>query len=265
MEDNEQVNSDVSTEVSSEPQPAPVENTAPATDGPAQETKTTDEKPTPFHEHPRWKEMVEERNKERERASTLERSLHDLKSNFERQAQASKGPSERDELFKRLKDIDPAFGGLMEEWASKMGKVDNLEQTYNQERATTTQERYASNLNQLHSEFKVPKELQTVYDSQIRAIAMSNPRLGLNDLPSVYKQVHDQLNGAIEARIRAATSSYINAKKNDAAVPAAQGKAKAPTQGKATKQSDYPKDPYEARQLVVKRVIEQAAKDRSRE
>lgn len=264
MEDNEQVNSDASLEASSEPQPAPVE-TAPATDGPAQENKPVDEKPTPFHEHPRWKEMVEERNKERDRASQFERQLQDLRSNFEKQASASKGPSERDQILTRLKEIDPQFGSLMEDVTAKLSKLEALEHTYTQDRATTTQERYTSGLNQLHSEFKVPKELQSLYDSQIRSVAMSNPRLGLNDLPTVYKQVHDQLNGAIQAQIRAATASYASAKKNDSAVPAAQGKAKAPPTTKGKEKSEYPKDPYEARQLVVKRVIEQAAKDRSQE
>jgi len=83
----------------------------------AQEEAPAAQKEVPFHEHPRWKEVMEERNTERQARAQLEAQLQSMQKQFE----AAQRPKDTRPDFKeisskmqeRLKGIDPEFQGYM--------------------------------------------------------------------------------------------------------------------------------------------------------
>lgn len=219
------------------------------------------EKQAPFHEHPRFRELVEQKNLAMREAQETRRALEQMQKQFEKrfaEVQKASQPVKEDPMVSRLKGIDPEFGA----WAEEMSRLKNqseemrqqiLQEVTQQQLVREARQAAVSSLNSLHEEFKVPKEWRNVYNDRIEAIAMrEGEKLTPADLPNVYKRVHDELAAAREQDKRSHLATYASAKAQDAAKPGAQPKGKPAANGK---KAEYSSDPAEARAQLVKSIL----------
>lgn len=240
----QETQSDVTQETSSESQ----------TEGqPEGQQAAPASKEVPFHEHPRWKEVMEERNAERQRAQALEARLQEM----DRRLQESSKPKSNQPDFKeistkmqeRLKGIDPEFQSYMQ----------LLEQQAlsSQEKLAAFEEKQlisslTSKFEDLASKSSLDPADKDLYFSKLDFAYRNGQIRSQADVEAVFKSIHEPQQKRLEAYKRAAIEEYTKAKKADSAKPKAQAQAKAPTQ--STRQVS--KDPTEARAEMIKRMAE---------
>ena len=248
------------TDVSAESSPAPESTEAQASPAPVEAAKQ--EQYVPYD---RFKELVEQKNEFSRKFDELEKRHKEYQSRFEQQEKASKGPSKDEQVLARLKGIDPEFAEFMESQSSRASKVDALEKRlaeYDQRESARSQEavrnQATSALEKLQGEHKVDKTIHEFYVARIKEMAQANPNLGLQDLPNVYKGLHDNMSKFLESQKRTSLTEYSDTKKADSKVPT-QSKAPAPK----TQQKTYSKDPEQARSEAKAEMV--AALKRARE
>jgi hypothetical protein len=223
LEGNEGMEQDVGTQESSPSETSTPESVTEVSAAESTGTqKQSAESSQPFHEHPRFKELIEERNTFKSEIENMRRQMEELR----------KPPKENKEhpFVSRLKEIDPQYG----EWASNQEKLaeklSQFEQWQQEQTRTAIVQQYETGISKLHDQYKVPSELQEIYKEALDAAAIKNPKLGLKDLPNVYKQVHDKFSKLLESTKRAERASYVVDKSKDAKAPATQPKG-APATG----------------------------------
>ncbi len=217
---------------------------------------TQQTKETPFHEHPRFKELVEQKNQFatqlQERSTRYERELSELKGQLEK-LNTPKTPEAKNALIERLKGIDPEFGAWAEKQEATAKELQELRDWKAQTSQTTQQQTVNSELDKLHAEHKVPKELQGMYKAQIAEMARANPNLKMQDLPVVYKQLHNQINKYLDNRDKEKLAGYTKSKTADSNIPTGAQRGVAPTPN--GKKPEWSKDPEEARGQLVSRIM----------
>jgi DNA repair exonuclease SbcCD ATPase subunit len=187
----------------------------------AQQGSSAEPEKAPFHEHPRFKELIEER---KQYASQLE----EMRSQLERLQQQSK-PAEQSKahpFVAKLKEIDPAYG----EWAEKLemsaSQIEKFQQWQQAQESKALLSQYESSIEKLHTDNKTPDEvkgmIRKLVDSEIR----SNPKLGLKDVPNVYKSVHEEYTKLIDGVKRSERASYVTDKRKDSSAPSSMPKGK---------------------------------------
>jgi len=204
---------------------------------------------TPFHEHPRFKEVIEQKNQLAEQNAQIQRQLEQMQHQFQ-QIQQPPQPKAEDPFVKRAKEIDPEFGKWAESQTDMQSQLEQFQQWRQQVEADHIRSQAESQISSLHEKNQVPEDLRTLYRDQIFAAAVQNPKLGINDLPQVYKQVHENFSKLLESTKRTERESYVAEKKQDAKTPAAQPKGQ-PASPDTAKWSE---DPYERRQQLINRV-----------
>ena len=249
MENLEQSTPDVVNEA---PSPSVESNSPPASAAPSAPAPEAAKEP-PFHEHPRFKEIINKNNEYSQRMREYEKQVQELKSTIEK-ANAPASPETK--LLQRLKDIDPEFGQFMEQQhatrAQLQEQLQQIEQWRSQQEAVAQRTQINSALEKLHIENKVPNELRKVYEAQLEQIARGNPNLGLQDLPSMYNEVHSTLSKYMEGVRREALASYSQSKVVSSSVPSP---SKGPSPKTGTAKTEYSKDPAEARAQVVRNTL----------
>lgn len=228
------------------------------TSGEAVETKQQSaEDNVPFHEHPRFKELVSQKNEAMEQAKTLSERYAQMEEQI-RKLQAPQAKKEENPLYSRLKGIDPEFGGEFEKVASSLKELEELKQwksNFEQEQVRT---RTVATVNQLHETNKVPSELRELYNQQLEGAYARDPKTFMKDVSASYKSVHDRMSKILDSVKRSERESYVTGKKADAATPGvSKGKSV-----NASKEFKYSDDPGEARSQLVKRAIELAKAER---
>lgn len=248
-EELEQSQSDVSNEASSAPQPSSEpENTVKT--GTSQESDKT-----PFHEHPRFKELIQQKNEFSERLKQYESRFEQMSKELTglKQPKAEEPKFDKTKLLERLKGIDPEFAAYQ---ASLLKELDDLRGW----KDTTVQERTSaevqSTLSKLHQDHKVDSpELQEWYKTRLKALSDSNPNLGVKDLPGMYKSVHESITKYFDSRDRQTVANYANQKKADSKVPSnSKGQSAKPHTPKPVQ---YSKDPEEARAQRVAGIMKE--------
>lgn len=211
----------------------------------------------PFHEHPRFKELIEQKNQFKQQVDQYTRQMADMERRFA-ELQKQNTPKPQDALMERLKGIDPEFADRF----GKLNKVDEVEkqlQEFNEWRQEQAQERVRmearSSIEKLFSENNVPKEMREIYEDRITAAANRDPNLGVGDLPRVFKSIHDQMSSLLDRTKRETTKSYVTDKSATAQKPSSQPKGKAPAVGK---KAEFSKDPAQARAEMVKQILAQS-------
>jgi hypothetical protein len=222
LTDNEQElqQTDVQDAPSSEEQPVQMSQ---ADDAQESAPKQEAPKETPFHEHPRFKELVEQKNRYAEESKSYAQRLQEMERRLQELSQP-KVQKQEDPLLARLKGIDPEFGERFAKLTSQEQELQELKSWKAQFEADQLRTRAVSELSKLHEENKVSPEMRKIYDAQIQAAATANPRLGLQDLPNLYKQVHETFSKMIDDAKRAERESYVASKKADAKAPTSQPK-----------------------------------------
>jgi uncharacterized protein YdcH (DUF465 family) len=188
----------------------------------------------PFHEHPRFQELVSQKNQFAEQVKQLQAEMASFK------ASQPKAAPERDELMERLKGIDPAFADRF----GKIGEVDKLKaeleevrQWRAQQSAQTEYQSVQNGKEKFYADNKVPAEHRELYEAQLIAAAQANPNLKTTDLPQVMKAIHEKTSKLLGGLQRSAQAQLVTAKKADGARPATQPKGQMPGAGKNEKGS----------------------------
>ena len=242
-----QSNGDASPE-SSSPAPESAASNSEQTSNEAQSKETN----LPFHEHPRFKELIEERNQWKSQFSDIQRKMQEYEERFK--ANEPKEVTPEMKMVEELKQIRPEFGQLIENMLNKMSKVEHLESDWQRQQSESASRNVTTQLNTLHEQAKVPAELRETYRLHIKALADANPKLGLQDLPQLHKQVHDQYSKFIDGIRRSERESYLKSKKADAALPQTQPKGPAAKPG--SKPQEFSSDPDKARKELVSRIMQ---------
>lgn len=205
-----------STEGSSEPSfsQATVENQSEQVEQEAKPAETT-----PFHEHPRFKELIEQKNQQAEQIKAYQEQMRELQNQFKSMQPKQKTPEEA--LLERLKGIDPEFGGWAENIDQTRRELAEFKEWKRNLELEQGRQQAQSALESLYTEHKVSKEMKDLYRSQIESIAYNNPDLKPQDLPKVFKQVHEGLSKWAQDYERSIRSKYVTEVKKETA-PATQ-------------------------------------------
>lgn len=194
---------------------------------PAEAAPTQSQKP--FHEDPRIQEYLERQTRK------LNENWESRMSDFQRQQeermkafQTPQAPKQVNPFVQKLREIDPAYADYIESLEGRASKVETLEQKLDRIESDRLMSQYESTVDKLHAENKVPESDRQLIRKLVDAAAVQNPKIGLRDLPRVYKEVQSQVSQLMEARERAVRASYVQAKTQDASTPASQPKGKSP-------------------------------------
>lgn len=259
MEYEEQIDSDVQNEASSE-----LQDTSAQTGGESQEaeqslskeTPKPEPEQTPFHEHPRFKELVDQKNRYAEQARALEDKYTQLTQQMSEMTKKM-SPSQEDALIAELKQIRPEFGNRFEQIWNKVQKMDEVINGQDQLRQQAFVTQANSEIKQLHAEFKTDAELQPHIYEKLDNAYRNGQIKSLEDVRSVYKVAHEGYSKWIDSIKRSTTQSYVTQKKADSAKPSVPKGKGVPN----AKPGDFSKDPGEARQQLIRRVLSGAKAD----
>jgi seryl-tRNA synthetase len=244
MEDLEQSTQDVSAESSS----APVESESSPKQVEGQDASSPSKSEVPFHEHPRFKELIQQRNEFSQRLQEYEKRFQEINGRIE-QSQP-KAPTPEAKLLERLKGIDPEFGSWAEQQHKAKAELEQKLAQFEQWKTQSEQHNYlsaaTSAADRVKAELKVDPTLHNMY---LKQIPMGTP---VEQIPQMYKQMHESVNKLIENAKREALTSYSKEKTKDSSIPA-------PSKGASPKPGgpkfEYSKDPAEARAQVVKNAL----------
>lgn len=211
--------SDVQNEVSSEPQSdTQVEESGQQAAKPEASSQSTE---LPFHEHPRWKEVMAERNAERQQRQALEQRLAQL----EQGKQEVKKPAV-DPMYERLKGIDPEFADYMQGLKTRAEKAEALEARLEQFEQVQFANAAKSTFSELNAANKVSPELSKLYEQQLEAAYARGEFKDLSGLKETYQRVHETFSEILKSQERSVLENYTKSKKQDATKPASQPKGK---------------------------------------
>lgn len=254
IDDNNDVNSDSSLENNQEQLTSDSNSQEAVSSEPVVEAKSEEPKEPPFHLHPRFQELISERNQERERSRELERRMQELSEQFKasQKAEQPKTPA----IKERLKGIDPEFA----DYVSRVEKVDALEQELQEHRAFRQQfeanaarQKTEQYLDKFYSDNKVTDDRKEIYQAMLVKTANENKNLRDSDLPDVMKQIHEKLSKSFQTLERQTTQKYVESKSEAAAKPTSQPKGQAVKSGKM----EFSKDPAEAKRQLVAQILKE--------
>lgn len=247
-EDTEQLSSDVEVAAPSESHTEAQSPEAQSTEG--KQAAETQQKEVPFHEHPRWKQVMDERNAERERAKTLERQVADMQKQF----QQSRVPESQDKVYERLNGIDPEFANYVKEIKEQASIAKQLQDELASMRTEQFTQTARSEFAALNAKNAISPELSKIYEQQLEAAYARGEFKDINGLKEVYKNVHDTFTKILGERDRVAIEKYTTSKKSDASKPSPQPRGKS-TAG--SNKMEFSKDPAESRQQLISSIVKQ--------
>ncbi len=236
----------------------------------ARESEKQQQEATPFHEHPRFKELVEQKNAALQAQKALEQRLADFEGRFSQANQAPKAPSkdqsEFESLISDLKNIDPRLAAQLEAHSKAASRIDELqskleafEKSSNEQLQQATVKEALSRINQLHDSNKVSPEMKGLINDKLDLLYMQG-KLNLQNLDTEYKGILEAQNKFIDMIKRAERESYVKAKKQDSTVPASQPKGQ-PAKAQP-KKFNYSTDKEQARQQIVSNFLKKQAANR---
>lgn len=249
MLENEELSGQVESgesQASSEPsEPVESKEAAPA-------AKQESDQNTPFHEHPRFKELVEQKNAERSQREALEAKLAQFEERFTKMSQPAK---QEDPLIARLKQIDPEFGERFEKLNASQQELAELREWRQNYESSQIREKAVSSVQTLHSENKVTPELKSLIESDLIALDSQGKLRGLADIPAAYKASLEKYTRLIDGIRRSEREGYVKAKSQDASSPTSQPKGKAAPNASNSKFQGNRED---ARAQLIKSVLKQS-------
>lgn len=232
---------------------------------PKQEQETT-----PFHEHPRFKELVEQKNEALKRYQEMESRYKTIEQQVSSLKESQpKAPSETDQLLADLKKVDPRLANVIESQlkAAKLAedtqkRLEAFERQSQEAKVQQTVSNAVSKINSLHETNKMSDFGKQFINNQLD-IAYRSGKLDASDLKAVesaYGEASKAIKAYEDSLKRSITESYVQSKSKDAAVPASVPKG---AQAKpAQKPLNVPKDKESLKAAVVKSFIKEQAANR---
>lgn len=222
---------------------------------------------TPFHEHPRFKELVEQKNDSLKRYQDMESRYKTLEQqlNSFRDSQP-KAPTETDQLIADLKKVDPRLANVIE---SQLKAADTAKQIQARLEAFEKQSQESAHqqtvtsaigkINSMHESNKMSDFGKQFINNQLD-LAYRGGQLNAGDLRAVegaYNEAAKAIKAYEDSLKREVTKSYVQDKTKDASVPASVPKgAQAKPPQKATPAF---KSKDDLRSAVVKSYLKEAA------
>lgn len=251
---------DANVEESSEPQ---IEESQDQTYEPSNESneEAQEESNTPFHEHPRFKELVEERNSFKDQSKAYERQLQEFQARMQEMEQrlTPKEEPQVNPVINKLREIDPEFASYIEQLESKAARVEALDQWRQEQERGNVYNQAMTQLKELHTKHEVPEDRQQRYQDLIVAAAQQDPNIKLTDLPKLYEQIHKAESEYLESVRRAERAKYVQDKKADVSKPSPQPKGKPVS---TSNKFEFSKDPEEARMQAIQRITQMTKKEK---
>lgn len=212
----------------------------------AVETKPQpEEKPAPFHEHPRFKEVIEQNRSFREEMSRRNEAFENLQRELMALKEASKPKSEpvKDPFIADLEKINPAYAKSLESVYQRASKAEELERRFQQMESQQFAEKAYSHFDNLLKSNKVTDSMeQTIYKAAVEAEVFrresQGKKLGLKDLDSIFNEFHTKYAKAMEDRDRTRLKGYVKEKASDKTPSGATGGAPAAAGAKKLKAGD---------------------------
>jgi hypothetical protein len=234
LEGQEDIQQDANSGESSDaPQTSSPEANTEVTASEQRETDTQSAQQKPFHEDPRIQEYIE--RQVARQASAYEERMEELQREMREQFQQRNQPKKvAHPLIEKFREIDPAYAEYLEGLESKASKVEQLEQRLSGMDQKEIVKEYENTLGRLHGENKVSPEMQDRIKERIDLAVTRNQKLGLRDIPNLYKEALEKETKFIDAIKRAERASYVTDKSKDARVPTSQPKG-APASGAGKK------------------------------
>lgn len=237
------------TEIEQQPGVEPAASPEPQSDTqPEPQNAAPKAQEVPFHEHPRWKEVMEERNAEKQRAQALEQQLQQMQRQI--QESHSKKQAPQDPMYERLKGIDPEFADYLKDVREQAALAKQLQE----ELGGMRHEQFVSSATQkfhdLNKANNVSPELGKLYYNSLDLAVREGKIKSVSDFERAYEELHGSTKKFLEAHERAALEKYTASKKQDASKPTGQAKARTPAAGKI----EFSKDPAEAKAQMVKQM-----------
>lgn len=243
---------DVSPDSSSEAEQQPADS-SPSEEASGQAApQQAKEDNVPFHQHPRFQELIAERRAIKEQNETFQRELQELRQQMK---QSQPQQQSKDELMERLKGIDPVFAerfGKLSELDAVKQELAEMKAWRDQTSAQTVQQTVQSSKEKFYSDHKVPAEHREFYEAQVLLEAQKNPQLRASDLPQVLKGVHERVSKLLTSTQREATKQLVENKQAAAAKPATQPKG---VPAKAASGDKGPKNKAELRAEMAKDIL----------
>jgi len=187
---------------------------------------------TPFHEHPRFKELVEQKNAAIQSTRALELKLAQLEGRLQ-SAPTAQAQAEKDELIEDLKKIDPrlaarleAFGTSSKTISDLQAKLEALESGTKQREEQTLAQNAISRVNTMHETNKTAPAIRAAIDAQLNSLYYQG-KLDIRNQQAIDKAYNDAMEpfkAYAEELKREATKGYVQAKKADASIPSSQPK-----------------------------------------
>lgn len=250
LEGQEDIQQDVSSGESSEaPQTSTPETSQVPAEASTQETQPVQER-KPFNEDPQIQDFIQ--RQVAKQTQRYEQQLAEFQRRFEQSSKPAEQPK-RHKFVEKLAEIDPEYASYIEGLEQRAAKAEQLEKRFGQMDQQQVVKEYESAVERMHAENKVPEELKARIKRELDFRAMTNPNLGLRDLPNVYKEVLEDHTKWIDSIKRAERSSYVADKSKDARAPSTQPKG-APAVRK--EQATPAKDIEDVYSRVVKRVMD---------
>lgn len=243
--------SSVSTPTESQaPESQPLAESQPGSSPQEVGSESAPDRQTPFHEHPRFKELITHKNESAQRIQNYEKQLQQYQTRVQemerRMQEGFKKPEpakpDYGSVIERLKGIDPEFAGLQNQMFERTQQIEQLQQQLQQQVSWQQQQQQEqghksamNRLSELYNEYKVPEEHKGFYQDLIEAEAFRNNKAGLNDLDSIFKGAHERFSKFTDGYSRQIRESYVSSKKSDQ-TPLTQsgGTPAAPSSGKVS-------------------------------
>lgn len=215
----------------------------------------------PFHEHPRFKELVEQKNEALAASKALQDKYAAMEQRLNQMAQANQPKVEAKihPMVEKLKGIDPEFAEAFETVMKQAELAPRLQQQYQEQQRQQAVTQAINHINSLHESNKVPTELRSMINDQIDVLVRRGEVKDIAGITSAFTRINSDYNKFLDTVKRSERESYVQAKKLDASKPTSQPKGKATSS--APKQQTWSKDPEVARQQVVSRYLKTAKAD----
>lgn len=237
MEDNE-VSSEESVDSSvNEESTSQVESSEAGPQEAAPEPK--EEPQIPFHEHPRFKEIIDERRAFKEQLDKQSGYLEALQRELQASRAAQPKPVNEPKykpLLEHLKAINPEFAAYQEDILNRTEAAEKraaaAEEVQKRLEAYEQREFQTSALNRLQNLYesnKIPETIRTRYDREIRSLAydqeIQGKKLSLKDIDNLFSSVHNEYTPFLESLKRETLKGYVQGKRSDSTPAPATGGA----------------------------------------
>ncbi len=225
---------------------------------------------TPFHEHPRFKELVEQKNDAQRQYQAMQAQYKAMEQqiNSLRQSQP-KAPTETDQLLEDLKKVDPRLAKVIESQLqaaetakSVQERLSQFETRAQEESQQRTVASAVARINSLHETNKASDFGKQFINNQLD-LAYRGGKLDASDpaaIEAAYKQASDAIKAYEDNLKRTLTESYVQSKKADASTPTSLPKG--PQAKPAAKPLNVPKGKDELKSAIVRSYLKEQAASR---